>query len=205
VNNETSKKSTSVDLDSLSINTIRFLSVDAVQKANSGHPGLPMGAAAFAYVLWTRFLKHSPHNPRWFDRDRFILSAGHGSMLLYSLLYLTGYDVSLDQIKQFRQWDSITPGHPESELTPGVEVTTGPLGQGFGNGVGIAIAEAFFAVRYNRPGHKIIDHFTYGLVSDGDLMEECPPRQPHWRAICSWANSSIYMITTMLRYRQPPT
>jgi transketolase len=121
--------------------------------------------------LWTRFLKHNPKNPKWFDRDRFILSAGHGSMLLYSLLYLTGYDVSLDQIKQFRQWGSITPGHPESELTSGVEVTTGPLGQGFGNGVGIAMAEAFFSARYNRPEHKIIDHFTYGLVSDGDLME----------------------------------
>ncbi|HSJ88457.1 MAG TPA: transketolase [Anaerolineales bacterium] len=166
-----SSKLSEVDLDRLSINTIRFLSIDAVQKANSGHPGLPMGAAAFAYVLWARFLKHNPQNPKWFDRDRFILSAGHGSMLLYSLLYLTGYDVSLDQIKQFRQWDSITPGHPEAELTPGVEVTTGPLGQGFGNGVGIAMAEAFFSARYNRPGHEIINHFTYGLVSDGDLME----------------------------------
>ena len=168
---EISKNSISANLDTLSINTIRFLSIDAVQKADSGHPGLPMGAAAFAYVLWTRFLKHNPKNPMWFDRDRFVLSAGHGSMLLYSLLYLTGYDVSLDQIKQFRQWDSTTPGHPEAELTPGVEVTTGPLGQGFGNGVGMAIAEAFFAARYNQPGHTIIDHFTYGLVSDGDLME----------------------------------
>ena len=166
-----SKTSATVDLDDLSVNTIRFLSIDAVQKANSGHPGLPMGAAAFAYVLWTRFLKHNPRNPKWFDRDRFVLSAGHGSMLLYSLLYLSGYDLSLDQIKQFRQWGSRTPGHPEAELTPGVEVTTGPLGQGFGNGVGMAMAEAFFAARYNRPGHKIIDHFTYGLVSDGDLME----------------------------------
>jgi transketolase len=160
-----------VDLDNLCINTIRFLSVDAVQKANSGHPGLPMGAAAFAYVLWTRFLKHNPSNPKWFDRDQFVLSAGHGSMLLYSLLYLTGYDLSLDQIKQFRQWGSMAPGHPEYGLTPGVEVTTGPLGQGFGNGVGIAMAEAFFAARYNRPGHQVIDHYTYGLVSDGDLME----------------------------------
>jgi len=159
------------DLDRLSINTMRFLSIDAVQKANSGHPGLPMGASAFAYILWTRFLKHNPQNPRWFDRDRFILSAGHGSMLLYSLLYLTGYNLPLDQIKQFRQWESLTPGHPESSLTPGVEVTTGPLGQGFGNGVGEAMAEAFLSARYNRPGHKIIDHFTYGLVSDGDLME----------------------------------
>jgi transketolase len=162
---------TQIDLDHLSINTIRFLSIDAVQKANSGHPGLPMGAAAFAYVLWTRFLKHNPSNPKWFDRDRFVLSAGHGSMLLYSLLYLTGYDLSLDQIKQFRQWGSMAPGHPERDLTPGVEVTTGPLGQGFGNGVGMAMAEAFFSARYNQPGYKIIDHYTYGLVSDGDLME----------------------------------
>jgi transketolase len=165
------KTSSPADLDNLSINTIRFLSIDAVQKANSGHPGLPMGAAPFAYVLWTRFLKHNPSNPTWFDRDRFVLSAGHGSMLLYSLLYLTGYDLPLEQIKQFRQWGSMAPGHPERRLTPGVEVTTGPLGQGFGNGVGMAIAEAFFSARYNRPGHKIMDHYTYGLVSDGDLME----------------------------------
>jgi len=160
-----------VDLDNLSINTIRFLSIDAIQKANSGHPGLPMGAAAFAYVLWTRFLKHNPSNPDWFDRDRFVLSAGHGSMLLYSLLHLTGYNLSLDQIKQFRRWGSLTPGHPERGITPGVEVTTGPLGQGFGNAVGMAMAEAFLAARYNRPGHTIIDHTTYVLASDGDLME----------------------------------
>ncbi len=166
-----SKTSSSVYPDESSINTIRFLSIDAVQKANSGHPGLPMGAAAFAYVLWTRFLKHNPSNPQWFDRDRFVLSAGHGSMLLYSLLHLTGYDLSLDQIKQFRRWGSLTPGHPERGLTPGVEVTTGPLGQGFGNGVGMAMAEAYLAARYNRPGHKIIDHTTYVLASDGDLME----------------------------------
>jgi transketolase len=171
MNIDISKTSSMVDLDNLSINTIRFLSIDAVQKANSGHPGLPMGAAAFAYVLWTRFLKHNPTNPQWFDRDRFVLSAGHGSMLLYSLLYLTGYDLSLDQIKQFRQWGSKAPGHPERGLTPGVEVTTGPLGQGFGNGVGMAMAEAFLSARYNRAGHKIIDHYTYALVSDGDLME----------------------------------
>ena len=158
-------------LDQLSINTIRFLSVDAVQKANSGHPGLPLGAAPMAYVLWTRFLQHNPTNPHWFNRDRFVLSAGHGSMLLYSLLYLTGYDLPLDQIKQFRQWGSLTPGHPERGVTPGVETTTGPLGQGFGNGVGMAIAEAYLAARYNRPGFEIIHHFTYGLVSDGDLME----------------------------------
>ena len=150
-------------LDQLSINTIRFLSVDAVQKANSGHPGLPLGAAPMAYVLWTRFLQHNPTNPQWFNRDRFVLSAGHGSMLLYSLLYLTGYDLPLDQIKQFRQWGGLTPGHPERGLTPGVETTTGPLGQGFGNGVGMAIAEASLAARYNRPGFEVIHHFTYGL------------------------------------------
>ena len=158
-------------LNDLCINTLRFLSVDAVQKANSGHPGLPLGAAPMAYVLWTRFLKHHPANPAWFDRDRFVLSAGHGSMLLYSLLHLTGYALSLEQIQQFRQWGSITPGHPERGLTPGVEITTGPLGQGFGNGVGMAIAEAQLTARYNRDGFGIIDHFTYGIVSDGDLME----------------------------------
>lgn len=158
-------------LDQLSINTIRALSIDAVQNANSGHPGLPLGAAPMAYVLWTRLLKHNPANPKWYDRDRFILSGGHGSMLLYSLLHLTGYDLSLDEIKNFRQWDSLTPGHPEHGLTPGVEVTTGPLGQGFANGVGFAIAEAFLAARYNRPGHEIVNHYTYALVTDGDLME----------------------------------
>jgi transketolase len=158
-------------LDSVCINTIRALSIDAVQKANSGHPGLPLDAAPMAYILWTRFLKFNPKNPRWYNRDRFVLSAGHGSMLLYSLLYLTGYAVSMDELKKFRQWGSITPGHPESELTPGVEITTGPLGQGFGNGVGMAIAEAYLAARYNREGFNIIDHFIYGLVSDGDLME----------------------------------
>ncbi len=162
---------TGTDLDQLSINTIRFLSVDAVQKANSGHPGLPMGAAPMAYVLWTRYLKYNPKNPLWWDRDRFVLSAGHGSMLLYSLLYLTGYDLPLEQIKQFRQWGSMTPGHPERGLAPGVEVTTGPLGQGFGNGVGEAIAERYLAARYNRPGYEIVNHYTYAIVSDGDLME----------------------------------
>jgi transketolase len=158
-------------LENLCINTIRILSADAVQNANSGHPGLPMGAAAMAYTLWTQFLKFNPRNPHWFDRDRFILSAGHGSMLLYSLLFLTGYDLSLDEIKRFRQWGSKTPGHPERLDAPGVEVTTGPLGQGFANGVGFAIAEAWLAARYNRPGHKIIDHYTYALCGDGDLME----------------------------------
>ncbi|MGE5222548.1 MAG: transketolase [Omnitrophica WOR_2 bacterium] len=161
----------SANLDTLSINAIRFLSVDAVQKANSGHPGLPLDAAPMAYLLWTRFMKYSPTNPLWFDRDRFILSAGHGSMLLYSVLYLTGYDLPLEQIKQFRQWESETPGHPERGVTPGVETTTGPLGQGFGNGVGMAIAEAHLAARYNRPGFEIVNHYTYSIVSDGDVME----------------------------------
>jgi transketolase len=158
-------------LDQLCVNTVRFLSVDAVQKAKSGHPGMPLGAAPMAYVLWTRLLKHNPHNPHWFNRDRFVLSAGHGSMLLYSLLHLTGYDLSLDDIKQFRQFGSRTPGHPERGHTPGVETTTGPLGQGFANAVGMAIAEAQLAARYNRPGFEVIDHATYAIVSDGDLME----------------------------------
>jgi transketolase len=159
------------ELQTLAINTIRMLSIDAVQKANSGHPGLPMGAAAMAYALWMRHLKHNPRNPRWADRDRFILSAGHGSMLIYSLLYLTGYDLSLDEIKNFRQWGSKTPGHPEYNHTPGVEVTTGPLGQGTAHAVGMALAEAYLASHFNRPGHTVVDHFTYALVSDGDLME----------------------------------
>jgi transketolase len=158
-------------LDNLCINTIRFLSVDAVEKAKSGHPGLPMGAAPMAYVFWTRFLRHNPAHPHWFNRDRFVLSAGHGSMLLYSLLRLTGYDLPLEQIKQFRQWGSKTPGHPERGKTPGVETTTGPLGQGFANSVGLAIAEHYLSARYNRPEHQIVDHYTYVLVGDGDLME----------------------------------
>jgi transketolase len=158
-------------LDQLCINTVRFLSVDAVQKAKSGHPGMPLGAAPMAYVLWTRLLKHNPRHPGWFDRDRFVLSAGHGSMLLYSLLHLTGYDLSLDDIKQFRQFGSKAPGHPERGHTPGVETTTGPLGQGFGNAVGMAIVEAQLAARYNRPGFDVVDHATYAIVSDGDLME----------------------------------
>ncbi len=159
------------NLDELCVNTIRMLSVDSVERANSGHPGMPMGAATMAYVLWTRFLKHNPANPDWSDRDRFVLSAGHGSMLLYSLLHLTGYDLSLEELKNFRQWGSKTPGHPESHVTTGVETTTGPLGQGFANGVGMAIAERFLAAHFNYPGHDIIDHHIYGIVSDGDLME----------------------------------
>ena len=159
------------DLDQLAIDTIRTLSIDAVQKANSGHPGAPMGAAPMAYVLWTRFLRHAPTHPDWPDRDRFVLSAGHASMLLYSLLFLTGYEVSLEDLESFRQWGSITPGHPEYGLTPGVEATTGPLGQGFANAVGMAIAERRLAYEFNRPGHEIVDHRTYVIASDGDLQE----------------------------------
>jgi len=158
-------------LDTLCINTIRTLSMDAVQKANSGHPGAPMGLAAAAYVLWTTFLKHNPANPQWPNRDRFVLSGGHASMLLYSLLHLTGYDVSLDDLKNFRQWGSKTPGHPEYGHTPGVETTTGPLGQGFANAVGMAMAERHLAARFNRPDAEIIDHYTYVMCGDGDLME----------------------------------
>jgi transketolase len=163
---------TSGGVDELCINTIRMLSIDAVQKANSGHPGMPMGAATMAFVLWTRHLRHNPADPAWPDRDRFVLSAGHASMLLYSLLFLTGYDLTMEDLKQFRQWNSRTPGHPERGCTPGVEVTTGPLGQGFGNGVGLAIAERWLAATFSRPGSDdIVDHYTYVLASDGDLME----------------------------------
>ncbi len=162
---------TDLTLEEKAINSIRTLSMDAVQAANSGHPGLPLGAAAMAYVLWQEYLTHNPRDPEWFDRDRFVLSAGHGSMLLYSLLHLTGYDVSLDDVKAFRKLGSATPGHPERGHTPGVELTTGPLGQGLANGVGLAMAEKFLAAKYNRPDHEIIDHYTYGIVSDGDIME----------------------------------
>lgn len=163
--------SSSSDIETKSINTIRFLSADAVQKANSGHPGLPMGVAAIAYALWTRHLRFNPRNPKWIARDRFILSGGHGSMLLYSLLYLTGFDLSLDEIKNFRQWGSKTPGHPEYGLTPGVEVTTGPLGQGFANGVGMAIAATHLAAEFNRDGFDLFPQYIYAIVTDGDLME----------------------------------
>lgn len=167
----TSETSTFTDLDLQSINTIRFLAVDAVEKAASGHPGMPMGAAPMAYVLWSRFLRHNPRNADWHDRDRFILSAGHGSMLLYALLHLTGYDLPMEELQSFRQWGSRTPGHPENFITDGVTTTTGPLGQGFANGVGVAVAETILAERFNRDGFPIVDHHTYGIVSDGDLME----------------------------------
>ncbi len=158
-------------LDSLCVNTLRFLAVDAVEKAKSGHPGAPLGAMPMVYVLWDRFLRHNPRDPKWVNRDRFVLSAGHASAMLYALLHATGYDLSLDQLKQFRQWDGGTPGHPEYGMVPGVEATTGPLGQGFGNGVGMAIAERWLAARFNRPDFPIVDHYTYAVVSDGDLME----------------------------------
>ena len=158
-------------VEEMCINTIRFLAADAIEKAKSGHPGMPMGAAAAAYTLWTGHLKHNPANPLWPDRDRFVLSAGHGSMLLYALLYLTGYDLSLDDLSSFRQWGSKTPGHPERHHPPGTEMTTGPLGQGFAAAVGMAIAEAHLAARFNRLELRIVDHFTYVLASDGDLME----------------------------------
>lgn len=160
-----------MDLETKAINTLRFLSADGVEKANSGHPGLPMGDAAIAYTIWTKHLRFDPSNPSWINRDRFVLSGGHGSMLLYSLLHLTGFAVSMDDIKSFRQWGSITPGHPEFGLTPGVDTTTGPLGQGLSNGVGMAIAEAHLAAEFNQPGFEIFDHYVYGIVTDGDLME----------------------------------
>ncbi len=163
--------SNQAQLDQLCVNTIRFLSVDAVEKANSGHPGLPLDAAPMAYVLWSTIMDYNPKNPCWYNRDRFILSAGHGSALLYSMLHLAGYHLSLDDLKKFRQWQSVTPGHPEIDVKLGVEVSTGPLGQGFANGVGMAVAEAYLAARFNQPGHEIIDHYIYSIVSDGDLME----------------------------------
>jgi transketolase len=159
------------NLDQTCVNTLRFLAVDAVEKAKSGHPGLPLGAAPMAYVLWDRFLRHNPADPRWPNRDRFVLSAGHGSALLYALLHATGYDLSIADLEQFRQWGSRTPGHPEYGRTPGVEATTGPLGQGFAMGVGMAIAERHLGATFNREGFPLIDHYTYGIVSDGDLME----------------------------------
>jgi transketolase len=167
----TPTKDTSPELDQLCINTIRALSLDAVQRAESGHPGLPLGCAPLAYALWTRFMRHNPRDPKWRGRDRFLLSAGHGSMLLYSLLYLTGYDLPLEELKSFRQWGSKTPGHPENILTPGVEITTGPLGQGFANGVGMAMGAAHLAAKFNREGFPVVDSYIYAIVSDGDLME----------------------------------
>jgi len=169
--NKTSPPMPEADLEQLCVNTVRFLAIDAVQKANSGHPGMPMGTADMAFVLWTRFLRHNPTNPRWVNRDRFVLSAGHGSMLLYALLHLTGYDMPMAELKRFREWGSRTPGHPEYDPETGVEMTTGPLGQGFATGVGMAIAERWLRHHFNRPGYPVVDHFIYAIVSDGDLME----------------------------------
>ncbi len=188
----------STSVEQLSIDTIRTLSMDAVQQANSGHPGTPMALAPLAYLIWTRHMRHDPTDPAWPGRDRFILSAGHASMLLYSLLHLTGYDLSLDELRDFRQWGSRTPGHPEHGMTPGVETTTGPLGQGFANGVGMALAERHLAAVYNRPGHDVIDHYTYAVCSDGDMMEgiasEAASLAGHLRLgklICFWDDNGI--------------
>lgn len=185
-------------LDAACVNAIRALSIDAIERANSGHPGLPLGAAPMAYVLWSRHLRHDPSQPTWYDRDRFVLSAGHGSMLLYSLLHLFGYELSIDDLKAFRQWESKTPGHPEFGITAGVEATTGPLGQGAGNVVGMALAEAFLAERYNRPGHTLVDHYTYALFGDGDLMEgisaEAASLAGHLglgKLICLWDDNQV--------------
>ena len=165
------KNSMSHSIEQLSINTIRTLSIDAIEKANSGHPGMPMGAAPMAYTLWTQFMKHNPNNPTWFNRIVSVLSAGHGSMLLYSLLHLSGYDVTMDDLKNFRQWGSKTPGHPEYGHTAGVDATTGPLGQGIATAVGMAMAERHLAAKYNRDAYNVVDHYTYAICGDGDLME----------------------------------
>src|SRR5690625_5081364 len=164
-------KCMSTQVEQLSINTIRTLAIDAIEKANSGHPGLPMGAAPMAYTLWAEFMTHHPKNSNWFNRDRFVLSAGHGSMLLYGLLHLSGYDVTIEDLKNFRQWGSRTPGHPELDFTDGVEATTGPLGQGLAMSVGMAMAEAHLAEKYNQDNFPVVDHHTYALISDGDIME----------------------------------
>ena len=200
------------DLATLSINTIRTLSMDAVQRADSGHPGTPMALAPLAYTLWTRHLRHNPRDPKWINRDRFVLSAGHASMLLYSLLYLSGYDLSLEDLESFRQWESRTPGHPEYGMTPGVETTTGPLGQGFANAVGMAMAETHLATRFNRPDHPIIDHHTYAICSDGDLMEgvasEAASLAGHLqlgKLICFWDDNSITIEgSTALAFTEDP-
>lgn len=177
-------------------NAIRALSMDAVQKANSGHPGAPMGMADIAEVLWNDFLQHNPENPHWYDRDRFVLSNGHASMLLYSLLHLTGYDLPMEELKNFRQLHSKTPGHPEHGYTPGVETTTGPLGQGLANAVGMAIAERTLAAQFNRPGHEIVDHHTWVFMGDGCLMEGFRTRPARWREPWGWVSLSVSMTIT---------
>ena len=194
----------STPLDQLCINTIRTLSMDGVQKAKCGHPGMPMGMASVAYVLWTKHLNHNPENMHWQNRDRFILSGGHGSMLLYSLLYLTGYKVTLDDLKSFRQLGSKTPGHPEYGHTDGVEVTTGPLGQGFTNGVGMAIAQKYLASRYNKPGFDIVDYYIYATLGDGDLMEGISSEAASLAGHLKLGNLFIFMmITTLLSMVRP--
>ena len=192
------------DLDQLCINTARVLSVDMTEKANSGHPGLPLGAAPMAYTLWDRFLRHNPANPRWANRDRFILSAGHASEMLYSLLHLTGYNITLDDLQNFRQWGSKTTGHPEYDPDLGIEATTGPLGQGIAMAVGMALAEAHLAARFNRDGFPVVDHFTFVLASDGDLMKGSRRKQHLWQARCSWENLLFFMTIITCRLMPPP-
>jgi transketolase len=192
-------------LDEICINTLRFLAVDMVQKAKSGHPGLPLGSAAMAYTLWDRFLKFNPRDSFWPDRDRFVLSAGHGCALLYALLHVTGFDLPLKELERFRQWGSRTPGHPEYGKTPGVEATTGPLGQGLANAVGMAIAEVALAARFNRQGHHIVDSYTYVLASDGDLEEGISSEPDQKLSICGWASSSFSMRTTTSQSKAAPS
>jgi transketolase len=192
-------------LDDLCVNTIRMLAADMVEAANSGHPGMPLGAAPLAYVLFTRFMRFNPKNPAWPGRDRFVLSAGHGSALQYALLHLCGYDLSLEELKNFRQWGSKTAGHPEYGLCPGVEATTGPLGHGLSMGVGMAMAERWLAGTYNRPGNEIIDHYTYGIVSDGDLMEGVASEAASLAGTLKLARSSIYMMTIRYPSRAAPS
>jgi len=195
----------SVDLETQAINTIRFLSADAVQRAESGHPGTPMALAPVAYTLWTRHLRHHPARPDWPGRDRFVLSAGHASMLLYSLLHLSGYDLSMEALKNFRQWGSKTPGHPEAHLTAGVETTTGPLGQGVANGVGMALAERLLADEFNTPEHSMVDHYTYALCSDGDLMEARRRRWPGTSGSASWCTSTTTTASPSTALRTGPS
>jgi len=193
------------DLDQLCINTARILSVDMSEKAKSGHPGLPLGAAPMAYTLWDRILRHNPANPRWANRDRFVLSAGHGCELLYSLLHLTGYNISIDDLQNFRQWGSKTTGHPEYDPDLGIEATTGPLGQGIAMAVGMAVAEAHLAARFNRDGFPVVDHFTFVLAGDGDLMEGISSEAASLAGRYSWENLFVSTTTITFRWTRPPT
>jgi len=193
------------DLDQLVVNTVRTLAIDAVEAAGSGHPGTPMALAPVGYVLWSRFLRYDPSDPGWPDRDRFVLSAGHASMLLYAMVHLSGYDLPLEELKRFRQWGSRCPGHPERGMTPGVEVTTGPLGQGFANAVGLAIAERMLAARFNRPGDEVVDHHTYVICSDGDLMEGVSAEAASLAGNLHLGKLVVLYTTTTSLSRAPPS